>query len=72
METVDNILTLRPPHSLGQDSLLWTPDPRGAFSVKGAVLFAQQRRLIPHSLFSEQDLCMLWRLRLQDRLKLLL
>lgn len=39
--TVDDIVTMLPPNPNVQDSLLWTPNPKGIFSVKGAVTRTQ-------------------------------
>lgn len=47
-------------------------DPKGSFSVKGAVKLAQARRRPTRLFLEEQDWSNLWRLPLQDRLKLLL
>lgn len=70
-DTVANILELRPPNPLLSDAIIWTKDPKGAFSVKGAVLTAQACRCPSRICLAEHDWSSLWRLPLQDRLKLL-
>lgn len=69
---IAHILELRPPNSNLLDLFVWTHDPKGSFSVKGAVMKAQERRRPVRSFLDEQDWKTLWRLPLQDRLKLLL
>lgn len=70
--SVDLILRMPPPHPLQEDSIIWTPDPHGSFSVKGAVLSAQSMRRSSQFFLEERDWSKLWKLQLQDRLKLLL
>lgn len=70
--TVSHILAMAPPSPHHQDSIIWTPDPRDVFTVKGAVQLAQASGGSSLSVLSDQTWKSFWRLPLQDRLKLLL
>ncbi|KAB1223477.1 hypothetical protein CJ030_MR2G012474 [Morella rubra] len=70
--SVAEIMRLHVPNFHLEDSWLWTSENEGLFSVKSVVVSEQIQRAPLRPALDEASWGKLWKLRLQDRLKILL
>lgn len=70
--TVEIILRMPIPNPLMADKWIWTLEKNGEFSVKSLVLSQQRLRAPDHAVLDSGTWMRLWKLKLQDKLKLLL
>jgi hypothetical protein len=70
--TIQAILKIHLSTSHSQDKIIWAPNKSGIFSVKSAYLQAQLPNLLNTGPLLRKDWKHLWRLKIHERLKLLL
>lgn len=71
-ESAHAILQIRLPVTSSQDKFFWPKDPSGDFSMKTAHRNLVQKRGSPMSLIEKGDWRALWKLKIHERMKLLL
>lgn len=70
--SADAILQIKLPAHPGVDSPIWMKDPKGRLTLKAAYNFILQDRVTSTGGLAKEDWQILWQLKIQHRLKLVL